>query len=147
LFYSGRDGDKEEKKDEDPFGEKLMQKNYLGIYLYIYILIFIYMYIYIHIYIYTYINTYIYTYIYIYIHICYLVEAAMWGNLVTPFRDNHILSCDNDTLALVCDVMIRKVFISSLRCYLLVFYFLPLLLFFCTYTFLVGPCKHLMQIF
>lgn len=46
----------------------------------------------------------------------YLVEAAIWSSLVTPFRDNQILSCDSDTLALVCDVMIRKGrFLPALR--------------------------------
>ena len=38
----------------------------------------------------------------------YLAECSSWCNLIFPFHVNQKTICDPDSLALVCDVMIRK---------------------------------------
>ena len=63
--WSGKEVVGEEVKDADPFGEKILQKNYLQ-------------------------------------------ECSVWCNLIAPFRSNSAMICSPDTLALVCDVMIRR---------------------------------------
>ena len=65
--WSGKESSQnfDDLKDSDPFGEKILQKNYLA-------------------------------------------ECSVWCNLIAPFHSNNISFCDTDTLALVCDVMIRK---------------------------------------
>ena len=64
--WNGKENAREEVKDLDPFGEKILQRNYL-------------------------------------------VECGVWCSLVAPFRPNNETICGPDTLALVCDVMIRRV--------------------------------------
>ena len=63
--WNGKDSASEEQKDLDPFGEKILQKNYLA-------------------------------------------ECSAWCTLVAPFRVDGSMVCGPDTLALVCDVMIRR---------------------------------------
>ena len=64
--WNGKDNARDEVKDSDPFGEKILQKNYL-------------------------------------------IECGVWCSLISPFRVDNETICGPDTLALVCDVMIRRV--------------------------------------
>ena len=63
--WNGKEAVGDETKDPDPFGEKILQRNYL-------------------------------------------VECGVWCALVAPFRVNGETICAPDTLALVCDVMMRR---------------------------------------
>ena len=63
--WNGKENVAEELKDSDPFGEKILLKNFLG-------------------------------------------ECGEWCALIAPFRIENETVCGPDTLALVCDVMIRR---------------------------------------
>ena len=63
--WNGKENAREEVKDLDPFGEKILQRNYLA-------------------------------------------ECGVWCGLIAPFRIESETICGPDTLALVCDVMIRR---------------------------------------
>lgn len=63
--WNGKEAVGDEVKDLDPFGEKILQRNYLA-------------------------------------------ECGVWCSLVAPFRVNNETICVPDTLALVCDVMMRR---------------------------------------
>ena len=63
--WNGKEAVGDEVKDPDPFGEKILQRNYLA-------------------------------------------ECGVWCALVAPFRVNSETICVPDTLALVCDVMMRR---------------------------------------
>lgn len=63
--WNGKENAREEVKDLDPFGEKILQRNYLA-------------------------------------------ECGVWCSLIAPFRTESETICGPDTLALVCDVMIRR---------------------------------------